>query len=147
LFPLFSELLIYRYVEVHEDAYLKKIIDLVKERCVLIPDFYEQAVYFFQSPEKLDLDAIKPKWNDAKTNFFETFCNSINEISWTTVDIETVFKNLATEMNIKPGELQLPMRIMLVGGKFGPAVFEIAHLIEKEETILRIKNALTLLNS
>ena len=50
-------------------------------------------------------------------------------------------------MNIKPGELQLPMRIMLVGGKFGPAVFEIAHLIGKEETILRIKNALTSLNS
>jgi glutamyl-tRNA synthetase len=147
LFPLFSKLLKNKNVEVHEDAYLKKIIDLVKERCVLIPDFYEQAVYFFQSPEKLDLEAIKPKWNDAKTNFFETFCNSINEISWTTGDIETVFKNLATEMNIKPGELQLPMRIMLVGGKFGPAVFEIAHLIEKEETILRIKKALTLLNS
>jgi len=147
LFPLFSKLLKNKNVEVHEDAYLKKIIDLVKERCVLIPDFYEQAAYFFQSPEKLDLDAIKPKWNEAKTNFFETFCNSINEISWTTGDIETVFKNLATEMNIKPGELQLPMRIMLVGGKFGPAVFEIAHLIEKEETILRIKKALTLLNS
>lgn len=147
LFPLVSELFKNKGVEIHDDAFLKKIIDLVKERCVLIPDFYEQAVYFFQSPEKLDLDAIKPKWNEAKTNFFETFCNNINEISWTTADIENVFKNLATEMNIKPGELQLPMRIMLVGGKFGPAVFEIAHLIGKEETILRIKNALTSLNS
>ena len=126
---------------------MKKIIDLVKERCALIPDFYEQAVYFFQAPEKLDLDTIKPKWNEAKTNFFETFSKKMDEISWTTADIENAFKNLAAEMNIKPGELQLPMRIMLVGGKFGPAVFEIAHLIEKEETILRIKNALTLLNS
>jgi glutamyl-tRNA synthetase len=147
LFPFVSKLLKNKNVEVHEDAYLKKIIDLVKERCVLIPDFYEQAVYFFQSPEKLDLDAIKPKWNEAKTSFFETFCNHINEISWTTADIETVFKDLATEMNIKPGELQLPMRIMLVGGKFGPAVFEIANLIGKKETSLRIKNALTSINS
>ena len=147
LFPLVSELFKNKGVEIHDDAFLKKIIDLVKERCVLIQDFYEQAVYFFKSPEKLDLDTIKPKWNEAKTNFFETFCNNINEISWTTADIENVFKNMATEMNIKPGELQLPMRIMLVGGKFGPAVFEIAHLIGKEETLLRVKNALTSLNS
>jgi glutamyl-tRNA synthetase len=147
LFPLVSELFKNKGVQIHDDAFLKKIIDLVKERCVLIPDFYEQAVYFFKAPETLDLDAIKPKWNEAKTNFFETFCNNINGISWTTADIENTFKNLATEMNIKPGELQLPMRIMLVGGKFGPAVFEIAHLIGKEETILRIKNALTSLNS
>jgi glutamyl-tRNA synthetase len=38
------------------------------------------------------------------------------------------------------------MRIMLVGGKFGPAVFEIAYHIGKEETINRIKTALHQLN-
>jgi len=147
LFPLVNDLFKNKDITINDEVFLKKIIDLVKERCALIPDFYEQAVYFFQAPEKLDLDAIKPKWNEAKTNFFETFSKKMDEISWTTADIENAFKNLAAEMNIKPGELQLPMRIMLVGGKFGPAVFEIAHLIEKEETILRIKNALTLLNS
>jgi glutamyl-tRNA synthetase len=31
---------------------------------------------------------------------------------------------------------------MLVGGKFGPAVFDIAVLIGKEETIKRINKAL-----
>jgi glutamyl-tRNA synthetase len=31
---------------------------------------------------------------------------------------------------------------MLVGGKFGPPVFEIAALLGKEETIRRIKTAL-----
>ncbi|RZA01341.1 MAG: glutamate--tRNA ligase, partial [Sphingobacteriaceae bacterium] len=62
-------------------------------------------------------------------------------------NIETTFKELAAAHNIKPGELQLPMRIMLVGGKFGPAVFEIAAMIGKEETIARIKNALTIFNA
>jgi glutamyl-tRNA synthetase len=45
-------------------------------------------------------------------------------------------------MNIKPGELQLPLRVMLVGGKYGPAVFDIAYWIGKEETIARIQKAL-----
>ena len=45
------------------------------------------------------------------------------------------------------GELQLPFRIMLVGGKFGPAVFDIANLIGRRETIARIKKGLTDLNA
>jgi glutamyl-tRNA synthetase len=34
------------------------------------------------------------------------------------------------------------MRIMLVGGKFGPPVFEIAALLGPEETATRIRYAL-----
>jgi glutamyl-tRNA synthetase len=34
---------------------------------------------------------------------------------------------------------------MLVGGKFGPGVFEVAELLGKEETIKRIRLALNLL--
>jgi glutamyl-tRNA synthetase len=40
----------------------------------------------------------------------------------------------------------LPFRIMLVGGKFGPTVFEIAALIGKTETTNRIKHVLNLLS-
>jgi glutamyl-tRNA synthetase len=40
----------------------------------------------------------------------------------------------------------LPFRIILVGGKFGPAVFEIASILGKDETIRRIKNGLQLLS-
>jgi glutamyl-tRNA synthetase len=36
----------------------------------------------------------------------------------------------------------LPFRIMLVGGKFGPHVFDIVALLGKEETISRIEKAL-----
>ena len=33
----------------------------------------------------------------------------------------------------------LPLRIMLVGGKFGPGVFDIADILGKAETIRRIR--------
>jgi glutamyl-tRNA synthetase len=58
--------------------------------------------------------------------------------SWTAAELETVFKSLATEKSIKPGELMLPLRIMLVGGKFGPGVFDIAEILGKAETLNRI---------
>jgi glutamyl-tRNA synthetase len=45
-------------------------------------------------------------------------------------------------MGIKKGELMLPLRIMLVGGKFGPHVFDIVEMIGKNATKERIRSAL-----
>jgi glutamyl-tRNA synthetase len=124
------------------DEYLLKVIDAVKERCTLLTDFHTQAGFFFTAPQQWDVDAVKPKWTAEKAAFFEELINKYAAMeNWDTATIETEFKNLAAEKNIKPGELQLPMRVMLVGGKFGPAVFDIATLIGREETINRIKAA------
>ena len=67
---------------------------------------------------------------------------SDSEASISALDLETHFKALAEEKAIKAGELMLPFRIMLVGGKFGPHVFDIAVLLGKLETISRIEKAL-----
>ncbi|MCC6271627.1 MAG: glutamate--tRNA ligase, partial [Microbacteriaceae bacterium] len=128
--------------------YLKKVTELVKERCTLLSDFYDQVLYFFKTPETLDLESIKPKWNSEKAVFFDDYIQWLSaQTAWNSQHLETGFKNLATQKNIKPGELQLPFRIMLVGAKFGPAVFQIAEMIGAEETIKRIKNALILLHA
>ena len=135
-------------IPVNDESFLEKVIELVRERCTLLTDFVQQAGFFFKAPETIDADAVKPKWNEEKKNFFIEFAKQLQVIgNWNMTEIETAFKNLATENNIKPGELQLPMRVMLVGGKFGPAVFQIAELIGKEETIKRIDYALNLLEA
>lgn len=134
-------------VKINDDVLLEKVISLVKDRCTLLTDFYEQSKFFFETPKELDLGAIKPKWNTDKEQFFVTAAEKFQSLdSWTAQDTETIFKNLAAEKNIKPGDVLLPLRIMLVGGKFGPGVFDIAAVIGKEETIQRIKNALQQLN-
>lgn len=65
--------------------------------------------------------------------------------SWDVIDIEHAFKELAAASRLKPGELMLPFRVFLVGGKFGPGVFDIASIIGKEETLKRITYGVTLL--
>jgi glutamyl-tRNA synthetase len=119
---------------------LELIVDLVKERCHLLSDFWQQLSFFFEAPAILDVDAIKPKWNEEKSNFFVALVEKLNGLlEWNVATIENTFKELATEKNIKMGELQLPFRIMLVGGKFGPTVFDIANLIGVTETCNRIE--------
>jgi len=136
-------------VVVKDDDFLLTVIDLVKERCTLMPDFYQQLAYFFEQPKEYDLNAVKPKWTDAKTEFFNTFILMLgeSEASVEAAELEQNFKALAEEKGIKAGELMLPFRIMLVGGKFGPHVFDITVLLGKEETISRIQKALEAFNS
>ncbi|WP_142602218.1 glutamate--tRNA ligase [Solitalea koreensis] len=134
-------------ITVTDQDYLDKVIALVKDRCVLLTDFWPQASFFFRRPAELDISAVKPKWNDDKTTFFEHLLTKIAASpNWNATDLENDFKVLAEEKAIKVGELMLPFRIMLVGGKFGPAVFDIAALIGKEETAERVNKFLTLVN-
>lgn len=132
-------------ITVSDDVLLDKVIVLVKDRCTLLPDFVQQSSFFFKAPEILDVDAVKPKWNDDKKNFFTAYSEKLKSVSdWNAVSLENTFKELAVEKNIKPGELQLPFRIMLVGGKFGPPVFNIAELLGEKETVSRINTAINL---
>jgi len=125
------------------DSILSKVIGLVKDRCTLLTDFYDHSYFFFISPEKWDVDAVKPKWNEAKQLFFaEVIRNYELNDDWKAITLENSFKEMAAANQIKPGEMLLPLRVMLVGGKFGPGVFDIAEIIGKEETISRIKKAL-----
>lgn len=128
---------------IDDEEGLQKILNLVKDRCTALTDFWEQAYFFYQRPLAFDWEAVQPKWNEGKEKFFVALQQEITELTdWNSAFIEAAFKQLATTAGIKPGELQLPFRIMLVGGKFGPPVFDIAEIIGKEETVQRIGNAL-----
>ena len=70
--------------------------------------------------------------------------NGINTLP--AAELESEFKALVAKHELKPGELMLPFRIMLVGGKFGPGVFEIVEAIELKDTIARIQHSLQLLS-
>jgi glutamyl-tRNA synthetase len=133
-------------ITISDDNYLKKVMGLVKERCTLLPDFYTQGSFFFQSPTVIDTIAIKPKWDEKKNLFFIELIKTWQlSTLWEAADLEISFKELAAANQLKTGELMLPLRIMLVGGKFGPGVFEIAAAIGKETTVTRIEHTLSLL--
>jgi len=144
LVPLIQPLFASNNIPVTNPHLLQQVIGLVKDRCTLLTDFIPQAAFFFTAPETLDVAAVKPKWNDAKKLFFaEIIRNYELAADWQTEGLENNFKEIAAVNALKPGELMLPFRVMLVGGKFGPGVFEIAALLGKEETIKRINTALS----
>ncbi|RZF58667.1 glutamate--tRNA ligase [Sphingobacterium corticibacterium] len=123
--------------------YVLKVLALVKERMTFVEDFWEQASFFFTIPDIYDVDAVKPKWNENKTAFFQNIAAEFETMQeWTAISLEPFFKNKVADSGMKIGELMMPFRIMLVGRKFGPDVFQIAERLGKDEVIKRIEKAL-----
>ncbi len=139
-------------IEVQDPAYLVKVIGLVKERCHLLPDFIAQAGFYFKAPTEIDTASIAPKWEEKKQCFFDElgklYSSKIEAgmITAPAAELEVEFKELASKHDLKPGELMLPFRIMLVGGKFGLGVFEIVEAIALKDAIARIEHSLQLLS-
>jgi glutamyl-tRNA synthetase len=143
LMPAVKQILAEKNIKLPGDDYLATVIELVKERCTLMPEFYDQSVFFFIPPQQYDLSAVKPKWNEKKQLFFaEVIRNFELSTVWEAQSLENNFKEIAAANDMKPGDVLLPFRIMLVGGKFGPGVFDIARVLGKTETIARIRQGM-----
>jgi glutamyl-tRNA synthetase len=129
-------------------THFEKVLELVKDRCTLLPDFVPNAGFFFQRPAAIDLPAVQPKWTPAKQLFFVELIRQWElQPGWGDAHtLEAGFKEMAAAAAIKPGDLLLPLRIMLVGGKFGPHVFDIAVLLGRQETTDRVRHVLGLLS-
>jgi glutamyl-tRNA synthetase len=134
-------------VIIDDEKKFEEILELIKDRCVLLNDFREQGSYFFQFPEIIDMASINPKWNEQKNLFFIELIRAYQLMTvWNHEELEKEFKEIAAANEIKTGELLLPLRIMLVSKKIGPPVFIIAAILGKDETIRRIRHTLSLLS-
>lgn len=143
LLPQIEALLLQNGITPPAPDYIAGVLSLVKERLTFVEDFWEQASFFFKMPDTYEVSAVKPKWNDDKAAFFQNIARDFNVMEkWTAEALGLFFKGKIAESGMKIGELMMPFRIMLVGGKFGPDVFQIAETLGREEVVKRIENAL-----
>ena len=134
-------------IVITDEIKFEKVLAVIKDRCTLLTDFWEQGHFFFVRPTAIDTASLLPKWNEHKNLFFNELSRTYRLIGlWNATDLEHAFKEIAAVNQLKPGELMLPLRIMLVGAKYGPGVFDIAALLGKEETLKRVEYTLSLLD-
>jgi len=138
----FKALLEEKGISVEEEKILT-ILDLIKERCSLLPELWENSYYFFRRPGEWDVKGVKKKWDEEKSVFFK----ALLEEEWDQIapfeeeNIEKHIRGFAEKRGLKSGKMLLPLRVMLVGGKFGPSVFAIAEQLGKEEAKARMEIA------
>ena len=142
LADIFSSILKEKGISV-ENYKLIKIVSSIKERANFVSDFWDLADYFFVAPSTYDEKASK-NWKEETPALMKQVIDVLESIEdFTSLNIETIVKDWMTTNEIGMGKVMQPLRLSLVGALKGPHLFDVIELIGKEETIKRLKKAIT----
>jgi glutamyl-tRNA synthetase len=123
-------------------AYIEKVVALMKEKVNFAKEILEKGTYLFEAPTKYDEGVTSKKWKQGVPEFLTAYLEKINSLpTYQAVELETTFKNLATELAQNPGQLMQPLRVAVSGEAGGPPIFEMLELLGKEEVNKRISKA------
>jgi glutamyl-tRNA synthetase len=125
-------------------VFLSQVAGLMKERVTFLSDFTTQGYYLFEPVRDYDTETIAKKWNPASTEHYKALAAWI-EGSGDFSDghaLETGVKQWIQEQGLKPGDWLPLLRLALAGTMKGPAVFDMAVVLGREETVNRLQTGL-----
>ncbi|MEO0339320.1 MAG: glutamate--tRNA ligase [Bacteroidota bacterium] len=124
------------------DEYLRSFINMMKERVVLLPDFWNNGFYFFEDFTDYDQKNIRKKWKAEKRAIFDTFLEMISGIDPFDNDtIKASVEAFMAEHELKFGDILPILRIALTGTMKGPAIFEMMEILGRDEVVRRMQRA------
>ncbi len=121
--------------------YLEKVIGLVKERMVLLTDFWEQAGFFFEAPSVYNPKAVQKHFKENTSELLIQVYDILEAVrvdKFTTEHTEELIKAYIENNEHNFGSILNPLRLVLTGTGGGPHLFDIISTIGKDETLKRI---------
>src|SRR3989344_9640111 len=112
-----------------------KTIPLVKERMKKLSDYIFLCEFFFQKPEKYDLDLL------SKKELLGKMRDSLEKVTeWKSDKNGEKMQELAKKEGVKTGDFFMTLRVAMTGKKISPPLNESMEILGKEECLERIKN-------
>jgi glutamyl-tRNA synthetase len=119
-----------------------KVCGMVKERCNFVSEIWDQSYYLFAAPIAYDEKIVSKRWKDNVPEIMGEIAGFFETIgSWSAPTIKEPFSAYVTGKGWNFGTVMNSLRLCLVGGSFGPDIFEICEIIGQDETISRIRKA------
>lgn len=131
------------YIEAEEfqvdHKFLEDFSGLMKERVHFISEMVEMGYYFFEPVKEYDHKTIRKKWKPERRSKFENLKQRLNNLSeYSAIKIEEEVKSFMTDNEFGFGDVLPILRVGLTGTMKGPSVFDMMHLIGKEEVSERL---------
>ncbi len=124
------------------DGYLRSVVELMRERVVVLPDFVLSCLYFFSDPQSYDETSRQKNWKPETSAWMRMLADRYEKLSDFTHDgTQGVLRAYAEELGIGAGKLIHPARLALTGLAGGPGLFEIIALLGKDCTARRLRRA------
>src|SRR5699024_9115912 len=127
-----------------EEAFMKEIIPLMKDRVSKIEDFVAMGRFFFEDPEEYDEQALN-KWRDNSPGLLAAYVEKLkemNEEDFRAKNLKDKIKEVIKEYDVGFGPLMMPLRIAVSGMGYGPDLTPTLELLGRETTIRRIETAI-----
>ncbi len=130
--------------EFYNRKYSEKIIDktipLIKERVKKLSDYLPLCGFFFQQPEKYEIDLSQKK--DLFKNIYDSLDQikgeECDEVGWRAASIGENLQNLAKKLGVKNSEFFMLLRVAITGKKISPPLNESMELLGKKECLVRL---------
>lgn len=127
------------------DEYKKQVLSTIQERLKFLGEIPELSHFFFEEPElkKEDLLAIKNLEEGQAEEFLNAVLNSLEKSDFSVEDLQERLNRLLVDLDTKPGILFALIRNAVSGAKVTPGLAEMISVLGKEESIARVKKALS----
>jgi glutamyl-tRNA synthetase len=131
-------------IKITDEAYLLKVLEIVKEKIKLFKDVPDWISYFFTEDFPFDGEAIektlrKPGAMARLSALRERFSK---QTEWSAASLEAALKQLAAETGCKAGDLVQPARVAVSGRSIGPSLYHMLEVMGKDRVLQRIQRAL-----
>jgi glutamyl-tRNA synthetase len=127
-------------------SYLAKVVSLIKERATFGSDFWELGDYFFTAPVHYDEKATRKQWKEDTPQIMNNLIQLLETIvDFSSPNVETLVKKWIGDQELSFGKVMPPLRLVIVGTMKGPHIFDILGLLGKEESISRIRQAISVI--
>jgi glutamyl-tRNA synthetase len=131
-----------RGIEVSHEK-LIEILSLTKERVSFVSEFWDQTWFFFSKPETYDEKFSKKQWKESTPGIMQGLMDVIMKLDDFQADnLEKQIKQWIQESGYGMGMVMSSLRLALVGGPYGPQMFDVMSILGREEVMGRIEKAL-----
>ena len=127
-----------------DKAVVAKVIGLTKDRVNFVPELWEQTNFFFVAPTEYDEKSLAKRWKeDSPRHMAEMLALLEQQNDWSAEALDNLIMPWINEKEYGVGVVMNAFRICLVGAARGPHIWAITDVIGKEETLRRVRTALT----
>lgn len=127
-----------------DNSLVAEIVEVTRERVNFVSELWEHSDFFFMAPSHYDDQAVKKRWKEDTPELMESLIAVLKGLhGFSASEIETAVKSAIEKNGWNMGAIMNAWRICLVGTLKGPHLFNIAAILGKEETISRMKKAIS----
>ncbi len=125
-----------------DQAYVIKVVELLKERAVFVSDMLE-GEYLFKAPETYDEQTQKKKWKAQTPEMMVELAERFSELpTFESALVEQEFKAFIQEKEVGIGAVMPNLRLLLTGQGAGPSLFDVCELLGRDEVLTRMETGL-----